>query len=316
VAVFVLRRIALLVASLFVSSVLIFVVLRLLPGGVAQVEAGVNATPHQIAQNEHRLGLDRPLVVQYLSWMGGVLRGNFGTSALSGASVTGELRTKLQVTVPLIAAGELVAILVAVPLGILAAARRQSRLSTVISALSQLGMALPTLWVGLLLIVVFAIDLQWLPSEGFPASGWGTPLAAIKSLILPAITLGVFEGAILLRFVRSTVLDVLDREYLRAARARGRTRLGALVRHGLRNAAPPVVSILGLQVAALILGAVIVEQVFNLSGVGQMLLNDVNNRDLTSVQGEVLIITAAVLVVMFVGDIVNRFLDPRLRTVQ
>jgi peptide/nickel transport system permease protein len=315
-AVFVLRRVALLVASLFVCSVLIFVVLRLLPGGVAQVEAGVNATPHQIALNERRLGLDRPLVVQYLHWMGGVLRGNFGTSALSGASVTGELRTKLQVTVPLVAAGELVAVLVAVPLGILAAVRRQSRLSAVISALSQLGMALPALWVGLLLIVVFAVDLQWLPSEGFPVSGWGTPVAAIKSLILPAITLGVFEGAILLRFVRSVVIGVLDREYLRAARARGRTKLGALLRHGLRNAAPPVVSILGLQVAALILGAVIVEQVFNLSGVGQMLLNDVNNRDLTSVQGEVLILTAAVLVVMFLADIVNRLVDPRLRTVQ
>jgi peptide/nickel transport system permease protein len=315
-AVFVLRRIVLLVASLFFSSVLIFLVLRLLPGSVAQVESGVNATPHQVALNARRLGLDRPLVVQYLSWIGGVFHGNFGTSALSGVSVTGELRTKLQVTVPLVVAGELVAILVAVPLGILAAVRRQSRVSAFISALSQLGMALPTLWVGLLLIVVFAIDLQWLPAEGFPASGWSDPEAAIKSLILPAITLGVFEGAILLRFVRSVVLDVLDREYLRAARARGRTKLGALMRHGLRNAAPPVVSIMGLQVAALILGAVIVEQVFDLSGVGQMLLNDVNNRDLTSVQGEVLLLTAAVLVVMFLADIVNRVLDPRLRTVQ
>jgi peptide/nickel transport system permease protein len=315
-AVFVLRRIVLLVASLFFSSVLIFLVLRLLPGSVAQVESGVNATPHQVALNARRLGLDRPLVVQYLSWIGGVFHGNFGTSALSGVSVTGELRTKLQVTVPLVVSGELVAILVAVPLGILAAVRRQSRVSAFISALSQLGMALPTLWVGLLLIVVFAIDLQWLPAEGFPASGWSDPEAAIKSLILPAITLGVFEGAILLRFVRSVVLDVLDREYLRAARARGRTKLGALMRHGLRNAAPPVVSIMGLQVAALILGAVIVEQVFDLSGVGQMLLNDVNNRDLTSVQGEVLLLTAAVLVVMFLADIVNRVLDPRLRTVQ
>src|SRR5581483_5810792 len=162
----------------------------------------------------------------------------------------------------------------------------------------------------LVLVLLFAVELRVLPAQGFPIGGWQTPGAALRALILPWLALGLSEGAVLLRFVRSAVLDVLSADYLRTARAKGRTRIGALLTHGLRNAALPVTSVLGLQIAGLIVGAVVVEQVFALPGVGTMLLADVGNRDLVKVQGEVLVISAAVLVISFAIDVVHRAIDP------
>jgi len=313
VTVFLVRRTALFVASLLAASVLIFLLLRLLSGDIAQVIAGMQATPAQVAQLRHELGTDRPLPVQYAAWIGGVLTGDFGVSALSGVSVSAELGAKLAVTGPLVAAAMLLSLLVAVPLGVLAAVAHRRGLGVVISLGSKLGIALPTLWVGLVLAIVFAVWLRWLPAQGFPVAGWEQPGRALRSLVLPAVTLALAEGAVLLRFVRSATLGVLHQDFLRTARATGLTRVGALLRHGLRNAALPVVSILGLQVAALLVGAVVVEAVFALPGVGQMLLADVGNRDLVKVQGEVLLLTAAVLTIGFLVDLAHRLIDPRLR---
>ena len=273
----------------------------------------VYATPEQLARIRANLGLDRPLTTQYGSWLGGVLRGDFGKSQLTGVSVSAELATKLQVTAPLVGGGIAVALLLAVPFGILAAVRHRSAVGGGISAVAQLGIAVPTFWLGLVLALLFAIELRILPAQGFPVDGWQSPGLAVRALILPWLALGLSEGAVLLRFVRSAVLDVLSADYLRTARAKGRTRIGALLTHGLRNAALPVTSILGLQIAGLIVGAVVVEQVFALPGVGTMLLADVGNRDLVKVQGEVLVISAAVLVISFAIDIVHRAIDPRLR---
>jgi peptide/nickel transport system permease protein len=313
VAVFALRRAGLFVLSLLAASVLIFALLRLLSGDIALVMAGTEATPDQVRQVRAELGTDRPLPAQYLDWIGGVATGDFGTSPLSGVSVTAELAAKLAVTAPLVLGSVLVAVVVAVPLGIVAAVRHRSRLGVAITALSQLGIAVPALWLGLVLAVVFAVWLRWLPAQGFPTAGWDRPGRAFSSLVLPSITLGLAEGAVLLRFVRSATLGVLHQDFLRTARATGLTRTGALLRHGLRNAALPVVSILGLQVAALLVGTVVVEAVFNLPGIGGMLLDDVGNRDLVKVQGEVLLITGAVLTIGFVIDLVHRLIDPRLR---
>lgn len=312
-AVFVLRRAGLFVLSLVAASVLVFALLRLLSGDMAQVIAGTEATPEQVQQLRVELGTDRPLPVQYLEWIGGAATGDFGTSPLSGVSVTAELAAKVAVSGPLVLGAMLVAVVVAVPLGIVAAVRHRSRLGVGLSALSQLGIAVPTLWLGLVLAVVFAVWLRWLPAQGFPTQGWGRPGRAVSSLVLPAITLGLAEGAVLLRFVRSATLGVLDQDFLRTARATGLTRTGALLRHGLRNAALPVVSVLGLQVAALIVGTVVVEAVFNLPGIGRMLLDDVGRRDLVKVQGEVLLITGAVLTIGFLIDLAHRLIDPRLR---
>jgi peptide/nickel transport system permease protein len=309
---FLLRRLLLLVGALAVASLLIFLVLRLLPGDVAQTIGGIQASPAQLAEIRRELGLDRPLLAQYWSWISGVVTGNLGYSPLDGASVSSQLASKLAVTGPLALGAVLLAVLGAVPLGVLAAVRRRGRVGTAVSGLSQLGIALPTLWVGLLLVTVFAVQIRLLPAEGFPVDGWASPGQALRSLVLPCVTLALPEGAVLLRFVRSAVLDVLDQDWLRTARAKGRTRTSALLHHGLRNAAPPVISVLGLELATLIVGAVIVEQVFNLPGVGAMLITDVGDRDLAMVQGEVLAITAAILVIGFAVDVAHRLIDPRL----
>lgn len=311
---YVLRRAALLVVSLLAASVLIFLVLRLLPGDVAQTIGGIKATPAQVAAVRHDLGLDRPLAAQYGSWIGGVVTGDFGRSVLDGTSVSGQLAEKFAVTGPLAAGAVVLALAFAVPLGIVAAVRRDSRLGGAVNAFGQLGIALPTLWVGLLLVLVFAVQVRWLPAQGFPVDGWAEPGQALRSLVLPWLTLALSEGAVLLRFVRSAVLDVLHQDWLRTARAKGHTRTGALIRHGLRNAAVPVVSVLGVQIAALVAGAVVVEQVFVLPGVGQMLITDVGNRDLDKVQGEMLLLTGAVLVIGFLVDLAHRLIDPRLRS--
>ncbi|MCX5166643.1 ABC transporter permease [Streptomyces antibioticus] len=311
---FLLRRAALLVVSLLAASVLVFLALRLLPGDVAQTIGGIKATPAQVAAVRHDLGLDRPLAAQYGDWIGGVVTGDFGRSVLDGTSVSGQLAEKFAVTGPLAAGAVVLALAFAVPLGVLAAVRRDSRLGSAVNTVGQLGIALPTLWTGLLLVVVFAVQVPWLPAQGFPVDGWAEPGQALRSLVLPWLTLALAEGAVLLRFVRSAVLDVLHQDWLRTARAKGRTRTSALLRHGLRNAAVPVVSVLGLQIAALVAGAVVVEQVFVLPGVGQMLITDVGNRDLDKVQGEILLLTAAVLVVGFLVDLAHRLIDPRLRS--
>lgn len=311
---YILRRTGLGAVSLALASMVVFALLRLLPGDVATTIGGDEATPDQLADLRTELGLDRPLVVQYTSWIGGVLRGDFGRSQLDGSTVSSELARKLEVTAPLAAGALVVALVVAVPLGTWAATRHGTVVGGALNAVSQLGIAIPSLWSALLLIVVFAMTLGWLPAQGFPVDGWADPGTAARSLVLPWLALGLTEGAVLLRFVRSAVLGVLDADFLRTARAKGMTRAQALVRHGFRNAALPVVSVLGLQLAALLVGAVVVEQVFTLPGVGSMLITDIGNRDLIKVQGELLILVATVLVIGLVVDIAHRLIDPRLRS--
>ena len=259
------------------------------------------------------LGLNRPLAAQYGEWIGGVLTGDFGESALNGASVTDEFAQKLEVSAPLVLASTALSIVVAVPLGIVAGARHRKADGVALSAISQLGIALPSFWVGLMLVIVFAVHWQVLPAQGFPVDGWTDPGRAARSLVLPTVTLALAQGAVLMRFVRSATLDVLHQEYIRTARAKGLTRTQALFRHGLRNASLPIVSILGVQVASLIAGVVVIERVFALPGVGQMLVKDVGARDLEKVQGTVLLIAAIVLVIGFLVDVLHFMADPRLR---
>jgi peptide/nickel transport system permease protein len=217
------------------------------------------------------------------------------------------------VTAPLVAGATLLAALVGVPLGIVAAARHRGAAGHALSVVSQLGIAVPTFWVGLMATTVFAVHWRLLPAGGFPRDGWAQPGAAVRSLVLPVLTLALLEGAVLLRFTRSATLEVLHADYIRTARAKGLTRGRALVRHGVRNAALPVLSVLGLEFASLLLGAVVIENVFALPGIGQMLIVDVGNRDLLKVQGTVLLVAVAVLVVSFLVDLGHRLLDPRLR---
>ncbi|MGI9053247.1 MAG: ABC transporter permease [Ilumatobacteraceae bacterium] len=310
---YVVRRLGLLVVACLASTVVVFLLLRLLPGDVAQVVGGTQATPEQVAAIREELGLDRSLPAQYLGWLGGALTGDFGVSALNGETVVGELSSKLTVTAPLVLASTMLSVLGAVPLGIIAAARHRKPDGVVLSAISQLGIAFPSFLVALTLIILFAVRWELFPAQGFPRVGWDDPAGAVHALVLPTLTLALAQAAVLIRFVRSATLDVLHQEYIRTARAKGLTRTQALWRHGLRNASLPIISVLGVQIASLIAGIVIIEQVFTLPGVGQMLVRDVGSRDLEKVQGTVVLIAVVVLVIGFLVDVLHRVVDPRLR---
>lgn len=308
-----LTRLLLLVAGLLVASVLIFATLRVLPGDVAQLIAGAQGTPEQVAAIRERLDLDQPVLLQYVDWIGGLLRGDLGTSLITGAPVVSELAQKAQVTVPLGLMSLVIALLFSVPLGVLSALRRNRAGGTAINVGSQALAAVPVVWAGMMLVVVFAVWLGWLPAQGFPREGWGNPGAAIRSLLLPALTIGIVEGALLLRFVRSATMQAAGQDFVRTAAAKGLTRTEALLRHGLPSVGLSVISVLALQIAGIIVGSVIVEELFALPGIGRMLVADVGARDLPKVQGELLVLTGFVLVLGFVVDIAHRALDPRQR---
>ncbi len=308
-----LTRGALLIAGLLVSSVLIFLTLRVLPGDVAQLIAGTNSTPEQVQALRDALGLDLPLIQQYADWIGGLFRGDLGTSLLSGASVGEELALKAQVTVPLGIMALVIALLIAVPFGILSAVLRGRAGGTGISVAAQALAAVPVVWAGMMLIVVFSVWLGWLPAQGFPRDGWEQPAQALRSLLLPALTIGIVEGALLLRFVRSATLQAAGQDFVRTAAAKGLSRTRALIQHGIPAVGLSIVTVLGLQVAGIIVGSVVIEQLFTLPGIGRMLVTDVGTRDLIKVQSELLVLTGFVLVIGFLVDLVHHAIDPRQR---
>jgi peptide/nickel transport system permease protein len=308
----ILRRTAILVVSVLVASIVVFLFMAVLPGDPAQVALGVNATPELVAKTRAEFGIDRPLTAQYFDWIGGVLQGDFGSSYVTREAIGPALLDRLGVTLWLVGAGMLVALLIAVPAGTFAAVRHRKADGTALSALSQIGVAIPAFLAGIILVQIFAVQLRWLPS-----GGWTPPVQDpgefVRGLVLPALSLGLVQGAVLTRYVRSAVLDTLGQDYLRTARSKGLRPFQALFRHGLRNAAVPVVTVLGLQLATLLIGAVVVERVFVLPGLGSMLLDSVASRDLLSVQGIVLVLVVGVLLVNFVVDVLYTVLDPRLR---
>ena len=216
-------------------------------------------------------------------------------------------------TIPLGLLSMTVALVIALPLGVLSAMRRGRRDGTLLSVGAQTIAAVPVVWAGMMLVLVFAVWLGILPAQGFPRSGWEDPGAALRALLLPALTIGVVEGAMLLRFVRSATLQATGQDFVRTAAAKGLTRNQALIRHGLPTVGLSIITVLGLQVAGIIVGAVVIEQLFSLPGIGRMLVEDVGNRDLPMVQGELLVLTGFVLIVGFVVDLVHRALDPRQR---
>jgi peptide/nickel transport system permease protein len=308
-----LTRLALLLLGLLVASVLIFLSLRVLPGDVAQLIAGVNSSPGQVEAIRERLGLDQPLPAQYVDWIGGVFRGDLGSSLLTGTAVADELAQKAQVTVPLGIMSLTIAVVFSVPLGVLSAMRRGRADGTALSVGAQTLAAVPVVWAGMMLVVVFAVWLGWLPAQGFPRAGWQDPWAAFRALLLPALTVGIVEGAMLMRFVRSATLQAVGQDHVRTGAAKGLTRNAALIRHGLPDVGLSVITVLGLQVAGIIVGAVIIEQLFTLPGIGRMLVADVSARDLPKVQGELLVLTGFVLIIGFIVDLVHRLIDPRQR---
>lgn len=305
-------RVAVFGASLAASSVLVFAFMVVLPGDPARVALGVNASEESVAALRTEFGLDRPLPVQYLSWLGGLLRLDLGTSYISGAEIAPQIADRLQVSLILVVTAMVVAVALALPAGLLMAVRHRKPSGVALAALSQVGVAVPAFLAGILLITVFSVTLGWLPANGWtpPAQD---PVMFLRQLALPAISLGLVQAAVLSRYVRSSVLDVLREDYLRTARAKGLRPWPALLRHGLRNAAVPVVTVLGLQLATLLVGAVVIERVFVIPGLGSLLLDAVATRDLLVVQDVVMVLVVAVLLVNLLVDLLYLAIDPRLR---
>lgn len=308
----VLRRLLVFAVSLWAASVATFALCAVLPGDPARVLLGLRATPESVRALRRELGTDRPLLVQYLDWVAGLPFGRFGTSYVSKVDVGSQIAERLGVTLSLVVAGMLLALVVAVPLGTLAAYGHRRVSGTLVSALSQVGMAVPAFWAGILLVFVFAVKLRWLPANGYtPLTE--NPLEWLRHLVLPAVALALVQGAVLSRYVRSAVLEVMREDFIRTARAVGRTTWGALIRHGLRNAAIPVLTVLGLQLTTLLVGAIVVESVFTFPGLGRMLLQAVAARDLLLVQGTVMVLVFFVLLVNLVVELLYVVVDPRLR---
>ncbi len=301
------------VLTLFIASVVIFLLMRAVPGNPARVALGVNATEDAVAELTTDLGLDKPLLTQYWEWISGLFTGDFGKSLASQTDITPLVLDRIQVSLILISASLLLALLLAIPVGTWLAARNGKAGASIASALIQLGIAVPSFLVAIILVTIFAIGLGAVPANGWtpPNQGFGEFLAR---LVLPVISLAMVQGAILTRYTRSAVLDVLGQDYLRTARSLGQSTTQALVRHGLRNAALPIVTIAGVQLTTLVVGSVVIENVFVIPGVGSMLLDAVAVRDLTTVQTLVMLLVAFTLVVNLVVDVIYRFIDPRLRT--
>lgn len=312
-AAYVIRRTAIFVASLIAASFLVFFVMSVLPGDPAVVLLGTQATPQAVADLRVDLGLDRPLLVRYADWAWSAAQGDLGTSFFSGIEIAGQIRSRLAVTLPLAFIAIGLTTVIAFPAGVFAAARHRKIGDTVVSTASQVGLAIPAFWAGLLLVTAFAVRRDWFPAGGFP--GWEDGLwVSVQALILPAISLALVQGAILTRYVRSAVLETLREDFIRTARAKGLSRGQALWRHGLRNASIPVLTVLGLQFAALLAGTVVIESVFVLPGLGSMLLQAITRRDLFLVQGGAMVIVAFILTISLVVDLVYHLADPRVRT--
>jgi peptide/nickel transport system permease protein len=311
-ALFLARRLATMLATLVAASIVLFLVLDILPGDPALVMLGTEAQADTLAALRRQMGLDQPALARYLAWIGGVAVGDFGLSYTWRLPVAGLILDRMTVTVPLAALAILISTATAIPAGVLAAASHGRAADWLIIAVCQIGVAVPNFWIGILLVLGVAIGLGWLPSGGFP--GWDAGLTpALAALILPSLALALPQAAILARVTRSAVLEVVGEDYIRTARAKGLSRSQALWRHGLRNALIPIVTIIGLQFPVLIAGAILIENVFALPGLGRLIFQALGQRDLIVLKDVALLLAGLVIVVNSAVDIAYTLIDPRLR---
>jgi len=307
------QRFLVLLASLALASLIVFAFMQVLPGDPARVALGMSSSEESVARMREQFGLDRPLPVQYAEWLRGMVTLDLGVEWISRAPIAPQLTDRIAVTGWLVLTAMALALLIAVPVGTWMAVRHRHVDGVVLSAISQVGVAVPAFLAGIILITFFAKRWQWFPSGGWvpPAED---PVEFLRRLALPALSLALVQASVLARYVRTAVLDVLREDYLRTARAKGLRPMQALMRHGLRNAAVPIVTVLGLQLATLLIGAVVVERVFVVPGLGTFLLDSVAARELVTVQTVVMVLVAVVLIINFVVDAVYLLIDPRLRT--
>jgi peptide/nickel transport system permease protein len=316
IALFPLKRFAIFVATLAVASLVVFAVLDLLPGNAAEVMLGESATPEAVQALAKKLGLDRPAPERYARWAAGLLTLDLGNSHSYDTPIAGLIAERLAVTLPLALLAMALTTVIALAAGVYAASRHNRLGDLGVMAASQLGLAVPSFWFGILLVLLFAVTLGWFPAGGFP--GWSSEEGGglwdgLQALILPALALAAVQAAILARFTRSAVLDVLREDFVRTARAKGLSPRGVLWGHVLRNALVPIVTVMGLQFANLVTGTIVIENVFSLPGLGRLVFQAISNRDLPLVQAIVMLLAAAVIVINFVVDLLYAAIDPRLK---
>ncbi len=306
------RRLALAVPMLLGMSIIVFLIVHLVPGDPAHAILGLNATPELVSQLQSQLGLDRPLPVQYLDWLGGVLHGDFGTDYSSSAPISELLSQRLPVTIELALVSLGLAVVAGVPLGVLAAVRRGRAPDAVAQGASMLGISVPDFWLGIMLILAFSLGLGLLPSSGWvPLTQ--DPVENLRHVALPAIALAAGLAAVLIRVTRAAMLDVLSQDYIRFCRAKGVSETRVVLKHGLRNAAIPITTVIGMQAGYLLGGAIVVEQVFSLPGVGRLVLDSVLQRNYPVVQASVLVVGVMFIIANLAADLLYTVLNPRLR---
>jgi peptide/nickel transport system permease protein len=309
---FLFKRLITLVATLVGTSVVVFLVLEILPGNAAQIIMGPDASPDAVAALSQKLGLDRPAWTRYGEWVGGMLRGDLGLSYAYSTPVGELVLERLALTVPLALMAMALTTVLALAAGIYAASRHNKLGDVGIMGLTQVGIAIPNFWFAILLILLFSVQLKWFSAGGFP--GWEEGLLpGLRALLLPAVSLAVVQAAILARFTRSSVLEVLRDDFVRTARAKGASQRRTLWGHVLRNALIPVITVMGLQFAELLAGTIVVESVFYLPGLGRLMFQSIANRDLIVVRNCVMLLAAMVVIVNFVVDVLYAVIDPRVK---
>lgn len=309
---FILRRLLALLVTLAATAAIVFVVLEILPGDPAAVMMGVNATPEQVIAIRAEYGLDRPAITRFFSWIAALFSGDLGNSYTYRVPISGLIAERAQVTLPLALMAVVLASSLGIPMGVLAAARANTRTDAAVMTLSQIGLAVPNFWFGILLVLLFSVTLGWFPSGGFP--GWSAGfVAGMASLLLPAVALALPQAAILARLTRSSVLEALQEDFVRTARAKGLTWRQTMTRHVVRNAMTPVITILGLQFSVLMAGAIVIENVFSLPGLGRLMFQAIAQHDIIVVKDLVVLFAALVVGMNFLVDIAYGLIDPRLR---
>ena len=313
--IFLFKRLITMMITLLVASSVVFFVLEILPGDPAAVMLGINAEADTLAALRAELGLDRPIAVRYLGWLGDLVQGDLGISYTYDVPVSELIMERVILSLPLAVLSMILSTLIAIPLGIIAASNHSKPMDFLVMIFSQLGIAIPNFWFALLLIIFFSVFMGVLPAGGF--AGWDAGIIpALSSLLLPTIALALPQAAILTRVTRSSLLEVLNEDYIRTARAKGSSSRRTLWRHALRNAMIPVVTIMGLQFSFLLAGTIIIENVFYLPGIGRLIFQAIAQRDLIVVKNLVILLAASVIVINFIVDMLYAVIDPRLRGAQ
>ena len=309
----ILKKILTAIPVLLVVSVVLFLLLNVMPGDAADSMSTMDATAEEVEALRESLGLNDPMYIQYLRWLKNVLKGDFGISFLNGASVTEKIVTRLPVTLELTLLAMLIAVAIALPMGVLSATHRNSTIDAIASFISMIGVAVPHFWLAMMLIIIFSVNLHWLPASGFTPISQGLGKNLIK-MIMPAFSVGLGFAATVMRQTRSNMIDVLGTDYISTAKAKGMSKSVVVWKHGVRNALIPVITVIGMQTGRLFGGAIVVETLFGLPGIGTAIVQSIFSRDYQMTMGCVMMVAVIIILINTIVDILYVIIDPRVRT--